>query len=398
MGPQAMSCSTGRLFAAACTTLLRAHHALVVRVLIDKDAGEARLTRGTAVVVVRLVDLVFPRVAGVLDRFRGHGLVPGHRELRARAGRRRPAHRWREDPAAVLVVMPGRTPGALLVARERGRSVHLDGGHRRPARPARGLDGWAVAALADAGRASQHGSARADAVPDAGDAGCGGAGIGGHSGMTMPPTEGIDHLGDDRLVEVLVRPRQGDPDLLRRIRDVLDREDGLLGIAHATPAMLREAGLPPAVAQRLAAACELGRRVAVAKRRARPSCRSPEEAVTLMAPEIAARPNEELWVLPLDPRLGLISQARMISRGSPSGTEADPAVIMRTVLSAGASSFILVHQHPSGDPSPSADDRAITTRIAGAGRLLGVPLRDHIVIGDGGRFISLRRENPDLFR
>jgi DNA repair protein RadC len=215
--------------------------------------------------------------------------------------------------------------------------------------------------------------------------------------MTTPITAGIDHLGDDRLVEVLAHPRRENPDLLRRIRDVLDREDGLLGIANATPGMLRQAGLPMMVARRLAAACELGRRVAMAKRRARPTCRSPEETVALMAPEIAALPNEELWVLPLDNRLGLIAGARMVSRGSPSGTEADPAVILRMVLSAGSSSFVVVHQHPSGDPSPSVEDRAITTRIAAAGRLLSVPLRDHIVIGDGGRFVSLRRENPDLF-
>jgi hypothetical protein len=66
----------GPLFAAACMTLLRTHHALLVRVLIDRNAGEARLTRGTAVAIVRLVDLVYPRTAGVLDRFRGQGLVP----------------------------------------------------------------------------------------------------------------------------------------------------------------------------------------------------------------------------------------------------------------------------------------------------------------------------------
>jgi DNA repair protein RadC len=65
---------------------------------------------------------------------------------------------------------------------------------------------------------------------------------------------------------------------------------------------------------------------------------------------------------------------------------------------ANASSCIAIHNHPSGDPAPSAADRAVTMQLIAAGRHLGVPLNDHLVIGDGGRFSSLRRLHPECWR
>jgi DNA repair protein RadC len=209
--------------------------------------------------------------------------------------------------------------------------------------------------------------------------------------------EEVAHLGDDQLLALLVQPRQR-ADALHRLREVLDQQDGLLGIAALPPAMLVQLGLPVATARIIAGTFELGRRVAAAKRRARPSCRTPEEVALLMAPQLIALPAEEMWVLPLDSKSRLIGEARMASRGCSDGTDACPRTIMHIAISSGASSVIIVHQHPSGEPDPSASDRAVTTRIAAAGRICYVLLQDHVIIGSGGRFASLRRSDPELFR
>ena len=108
--------------------------------------------------------------------------------------------------------------------------------------------------------------------------------------------------------------------------------------------------------------------------------------------------HEELYCLPLDPQSRLIGVPRRVSAGDVDGTDAGPRAFMRLALSAGATSCIAVHNHPTGDPTPSAADIAVTRRLAAAGRSIDVPLVDHVVLGDGGRFISLRQEEPGVFR
>jgi len=210
--------------------------------------------------------------------------------------------------------------------------------------------------------------------------------------------EDISHLGDDQLLELLCHRYRHHADAVSRLREVLEQHDGILGIAALPPAVLVNLGLHPGTARIVATAFELGRRVAAAKRRGRPSCRRPEDVAVLMAPQLVALPAEELWVLPLDPQSCLMGEARMASRGCTDGTDASPRAIMRIALTAGATSCIIVHQHPTGDPQPSACDRTVTSRIATAGRAVDVQLVDHVIIGSGGQFTSLRRTDPDLFR
>jgi DNA repair protein RadC len=109
-------------------------------------------------------------------------------------------------------------------------------------------------------------------------------------------------------------------------------------------------------------------------------------------------PEERLLLLPLDPQSRLIEEPLMVSKGDVDGCDAGPRAFFRMALGAGATSAIAVHNHPSGDVTPSAADQAVTRSLVAAGRLVEVPLVDHVVIGDGGRFTSLRRMSPDLFR
>lgn len=210
---------------------------------------------------------------------------------------------------------------------------------------------------------------------------------------------GIEVLGDDELLALLLRTGGAAEGVLEFARRLLVEHDGLAGLAGLDVAQLCAAqGLGPAKAAEIAAAFELGRRLRLARRRERPSLRTPEEVVAALGPDLLALRHEELWCLPLDPHSRLLGEPRMVSRGDVDGTDAGPRAFFRLALAAGATTCIAVHNHPSGDASPSAADRAVTRRLVVAGQAIDVPLVDHVVIGDGGRFSSLRRSDPGLFR
>ncbi|MBA3684566.1 MAG: DNA repair protein RadC, partial [Planctomycetes bacterium] len=210
---------------------------------------------------------------------------------------------------------------------------------------------------------------------------------------------GIAALSDGEVLALLLRTGVGDEGVLEFAERLLADHDGLIGLAGRDVEELCAAhGLGPAKAGEIAAAFELGRRLRQSQRRTRPSMKTPEDVMAAIAPDLARLRHEELWCMPLDPHCCLIGEPRMVSRGDVDGTEAGPRVFMRAALAASATSCIAVHNHPSGNVTPSAGDRAVTVRLVAAGRLLDIPLVDHLIVGDGGAFTSLRRSEANLFR
>jgi DNA repair protein RadC len=211
---------------------------------------------------------------------------------------------------------------------------------------------------------------------------------------------GIKALADGELLALLLRTGAGDEGVLETADRLLAEHDGLLGLARSDlDALLAARGLGPAKATELAAAFELAARIATAtRRRERPLLRTPEEVVAFIAADAALIGHEQFWCLPLDARSCLIGEPRVVSKGDVDGTDAGPRAFFRLALAAGASRCVAVHNHPTGDPSPSVGDRAVTLRLVQAGRIIDVALVDHVVVGDGGRFVSLRRECPECFR
>jgi DNA repair protein RadC len=122
----------------------------------------------------------------------------------------------------------------------------------------------------------------------------------------------------------------------------------------------------------------------------RPQVLSPEDAHALIAPHLAGRDREHCLLVCLDIKHRLLDLTT-ISVGTVDHTFMGPREIFRSALLAGASAVFLAHNHPSGDPTPSADDRAVTRRIAQAGTTLGIEVLDHLVIGDPD-WVSLARE------
>lgn len=120
----------------------------------------------------------------------------------------------------------------------------------------------------------------------------------------------------------------------------------------------------------------------------RQAVRSAPRAWKLLRPVLEHRPTEEFWVLLLDSKHRILGLAQ-VSVGSLSASLVHPREVFGPAVRMGAASVLCAHNHPSGDPEPSAEDLEVTRRLLESGRLLGIPLLDHIVLGDGS-YLSLR--------
>jgi DNA repair protein RadC len=141
-------------------------------------------------------------------------------------------------------------------------------------------------------------------------------------------------------------------------------------------------GVGPARAVSIHAALELGRRMAAEAREDGAPVRSPRDVVEVFGPRLEDLPVEEFHVAVLD------SQHRLerditVTRGILNSSLVHPREVFREAIAERAAAVILVHNHPSGDPTPSADDRQVTEQLVAAGRLLDIPVHDHIIIGRG---------------
>jgi DNA repair protein RadC len=135
------------------------------------------------------------------------------------------------------------------------------------------------------------------------------------------------------------------------------------------------------------AAHELGRELA-AEELGGAVFASPQEAGRHLVTRYATAPVERFGVLCLDVRRRVIAE-RIVSEGCLTASLVHPREVFRVALDARAAALVLFHNHPSGDPEPSAEDLALTRRLAAGGTLLGIEVLDHIVIG-AGRFVSLK--------
>jgi DNA repair protein RadC len=116
--------------------------------------------------------------------------------------------------------------------------------------------------------------------------------------------------------------------------------------------------------------------------------RTPRDARDALA-FLTNRTKEEVWALYLDGRHSLIC-IEQVSVGTATASLIHPREVFGPALRHGACAVVVAHNHPSGDPEPSAEDRGVTERLHIAGEMLGVPLLDHIVIGQGDTFVSMR--------
>jgi DNA repair protein RadC len=197
-------------------------------------------------------------------------------------------------------------------------------------------------------------------------------------------TGGAAELSTAQLLAVLLRTggRRGQT-ALELSRALLNHFGDIRELAHASPEELQAIpGLGPAGAAVITAALDLGRRAWPDDRNGRDTLSSAADAAAWLMPRLSHLRKEQFIALLLDGKNRLIRQVR-ISEGSLTSSVVHPREAFLPAVRASAASVIFAHNHPSGDPSPSSEDIAVTSQLREAGRILGINVLDHLIIGAG---------------
>ena len=203
-------------------------------------------------------------------------------------------------------------------------------------------------------------------------------------------TGGAEALADYEVLEYLLFAaiRRGDTKPLAKA--LLARFGSLARVMEAEPAALAKVpGMGEASAAALKAVALAARRMARSEVADRPVIGNWHALIDYLSADMAHLTVERVRVLYLDSRNRLV-QDHHVGDGSIDEAAIHPREVIRRGLDLGAAALILVHNHPSGDPQPSRADIAITNQIAEAGRHVGVTVHDHVIVGGGGRHVSLR--------
>jgi DNA repair protein RadC len=190
------------------------------------------------------------------------------------------------------------------------------------------------------------------------------------------------------LLAILLGTGQGGVDALRVAGRLLDSAGGTLRRLAARPAaeLQRTLGVGPAKAARLLVAFEVAARLDREARPQAPRIGSPADVARLMGPRLRDLSVEEFHLLALDTRARLLRDV-LVTRGLLDASLVHPREVFRPAIAEAAAGIILVHNHPSGDPTPSAEDRAVTRQLVAAGQLLDLPVHDHVIVA-GDRHVS----------
>ncbi len=200
---------------------------------------------------------------------------------------------------------------------------------------------------------------------------------------------GVRALGDNELVAILLGTGVKSRHALTVAQDVLDAAGGVCGLAQVgVDELLRVSGVGRPRAARLLAAVELGRRAISSTGDERPRFASPTEIGRYLLPLYGGHREERFGIVMLDSKLRLI-RAETLSVGTLDASVAHPREIFRAATLASAATIAVFHNHPSGDPEPSADDVLVTSRLVAAGELMGIDVLDHVILG-AGRWFSFR--------
>lgn len=192
-------------------------------------------------------------------------------------------------------------------------------------------------------------------------------------------------LSDAGLLSVLVGARAAGT-----IERLLDGGEVSCGLASLSgEELIAIDGVGKAGAARVLACMEMGRRASAVRHDDRPSINTPEDVVGLCGKRMAGLDREHFRVLALNTKNRLIRMFE-VSVGSLNATIVHPRELFKDAVRLSAASIVVVHNHPSGDPTPSGADIQLTRRIVKAGDVLGIDVLDHVVIGDGGQHSSLR--------
>jgi DNA repair protein RadC len=193
---------------------------------------------------------------------------------------------------------------------------------------------------------------------------------------------GPSALSNAELMAILLSSGSHGRTAIDVARDLFSHFKGLRNLASSeVTELVRVQGIGEIKAVKILSALELGRRMSRERGTERIKLGTPAEVYKFLAPVLQDLKVEVFKVLMVNTRNDLLGEL-LIARGGPSSSLVHPGEVFRQAILKSASGVILVHNHPSGDPSPSLEDRDLTTRLRKAGTLLGVMVQDHVIIGD----------------
>jgi len=199
---------------------------------------------------------------------------------------------------------------------------------------------------------------------------------------------GVDNLSLQELLALIIERGNRRQNVLQLAQNVLSYFGNLKKVKEASLEELKQVnGIGEATACKLKAALKLGEKASGSNTNHGQKISKAEDVYVLLKSDLTNKKREHFKLLSLDTRNQLISIDN-ISIGTLNSSLAHPREIFKTAIANNAALVILVHNHPSGDPTPSDDDKKLTQRIKQAGEILGIELRDHVVIGSEG-FVSL---------
>jgi DNA repair protein RadC len=201
---------------------------------------------------------------------------------------------------------------------------------------------------------------------------------------------GTAALSNSDLIAILLNTGTAAETVTVLAQRLLAEHGGLLGLMKLDAADLAGIhGLGPAKAAKLKAALEIASRVAALGPEERPRISAPDDVINLVGLEMSTLDQEQLRVVMLDTKNRVLA-IRMVYQGSVNQAQVRIGEVFREAIRHNAASVVVVHNHPSGDPTPSAADVSLTAELAKAGDLLGIDLLDHLIVGRG-RHSSLKR-------
>lgn len=202
---------------------------------------------------------------------------------------------------------------------------------------------------------------------------------------------GPQALSTAELLAIILRTGTNRESVLSLASRLLSQHQGLVGLARVSFAELcQERGLGEAKAAQLKAALELGRRLSSSQPEARAVVRSPADVANLLSAEMGLLEQEHLRVVLLNTRNEVLGIPD-VYKGSVNTSLVRVGEVFREAVRRNCPAVVVVHNHPSGDPTPSADDLSMTRQMVEAGRLLDIEVLDHLIIGHG-RYVSLKEQ------
>ena len=200
---------------------------------------------------------------------------------------------------------------------------------------------------------------------------------------------GPSHLSNPELIAILLRTGTSGESVLNLATRLMATFDGLGGMSRAAYSELCALnGISEAKACQLLAAFELGRRVVSLHPEGRPAISSPQDVFNLLGAEMSVLDQERLRVLLLNTKNEVLG-IQEIYKGNVNSAVVRVAEVLRPAVRENCPSVILVHNHPSGDPSPSPEDILVTRKIRVGGEMIDIEVMDHVILGSRG-FVSLK--------